>query len=233
MTDAPARRLPTNPFATRFTRPGELEPLDEQGEPVDAARLVARLGPGRVVAIEGPHGHGKSTLLAAIMASARADGQATAAVRVRSPFDAWRPIVTALTTPRGCLVGYDGWERAAPGTAEIVRLVAAARGLRVVVTTHRPGRLRVVARCGTSPRLLAALVTRLPDHGGLIAAADIDDAFHRHGGNLREALYDLYDRFERRARSLLSPAGGGHPHLPPAGWSGESSLLGEAAGGRI
>jgi hypothetical protein len=233
MTNAPVRRLPTNPFATRFTRPGELEPLDEQGEPVDAASLLARLGPGRVVAIEGPHGHGKSTLLAAIMAAARADGWATAAVRVRSPFDAWRPIVTAVTTPQGGLVGCDGWERAAPGTAAIVRLVAAARGLRVVVTTHRPGGLRLLARCGTSPRLLAQLVMRLPDHGGLIAAADIDDAFHRHAGNLREALYDLYDRFERRARGLRPPASGDRPHLATAGWSGESSLHRGPAGEQI
>jgi hypothetical protein len=28
--------------------------------------------------------------------------------------------------------------------------------------------------------------------------ADIAAAFRRHGGNLRESLYDLYDRVERR-----------------------------------
>jgi hypothetical protein len=27
----------------------------------------------------------------------------------------------------------------------------------------------------------------------------VADAFARHAGDLREALYDLYDRFERRA----------------------------------
>ena len=40
----------------------------------------------------------------------------------------------------------------------------------------------------------------LPSHGGTIAPGDVDTAFHRHGGNLRDALFDLYDCFERRIR---------------------------------
>jgi len=59
-------------------------------------------------------------------------------------------------------------------------------------------------RCETSARLFAALVERLPDHGGRIDAADVADAFARHGGNLRESLYDLYDRFECRIRRAES-----------------------------
>jgi hypothetical protein len=217
MRSAPPGRLPTNPFATRFTRPGALQPLDERGEPVDAVRLLCRLVPGRVVAIEGPHGHGKSTLLAAIMEAAHAAGWHATTVRVRSPLDAWRPIITAIMAPKGGLVGCDGWERAAPGTAAIVRLVAAGRGLRVIVTTHRPAGLQVLACCGTTLRLLSALVSRLPDHGGLISAVDIADAFDRHAGNLREALYDLYDRFERRARGLRPPSADGGRRSPSVG----------------
>ena len=52
---------------------------------------------------------------------------------------------------------------------------------------------------GTLP-VLVALVNGVPDHGGLIAAADIAEAHRRHGGNLRESLYDLYDRFQARCR---------------------------------
>jgi hypothetical protein len=55
--------------------------------------------------------------------------------------------------------------------------------------------------CRTSPGLLATLVARLPESGDVIGTADVDEAFSRHSGNVRDALYDLYDRFERRSRS--------------------------------
>jgi len=206
------RRLPTNPFATRFTKPGMLPPLGPRGEPIDTRRLLDRLAPGRVVAIVGPHGHGKSTLLAALTTAAGRAGSATTSVRVRSPLDSWRPVAAALVSPGGGLVACDGWERALPGIDLVVRLLAAARGLRIVVTTHCRRGLPVLVRCGTSPSLLDGLVARLPDHGGLISVSDIDDAYRRHAGNLREALYDLYDRFERRVRGR-SPTG----DTPPIG----------------
>ena len=47
---------------------------------------------------------------------------------------------------------------------------------------------------------MAAIVDRLPSHRGLIDPQDVVDAHRRHDGDLREALYDLYDRFERRSR---------------------------------
>lgn len=191
-----------NPFATRHTRPGMLPPLDDRGEPIDPARLLAGVGPGRVVAVMGPHGHGKSTLVAAVAVAARAAGWAVREVRVRSPLESWRPVAAAIAAARGTFLACDGWERAFPGTATAVRIIAAARGLRVVVTVHRRGSLPILARCDTSPRLLAQLVARLPDHAGLISAHDVDDAYRRHEGNLREALYDLYDRFERQSRRL-------------------------------
>ena len=60
--------------------------------------------------------------------------------------------------------------------------------------------MRPLVRCVTTPALLGRLVDDLPGHGGLIATEDVEQAFRRHGGDIREALYDLYDRFERRTR---------------------------------
>jgi len=54
----------TNPFATRHTRPGGVPPLDDDGRPRDLEGLLARLGSMPAAAIVGPHGTGKSTLLA-------------------------------------------------------------------------------------------------------------------------------------------------------------------------
>lgn len=201
--DAPSAslRLPSNPFSTRFTRPGSIPPLDASGELVDVTALADRIpAPGGCGAISAPHGHGKTSLLLAILERVAARGKPTALVRVGSPRDAWRVLAVVARTAPHTVVGIDGWDRMWFAVMPAVRLVAICRGASLLVTTHRPGRLPVLARCETSRDLLSAIVDRLPDHGGLIDATDIDDAFSRHGGNVREALYDLYDRFERRIR---------------------------------
>lgn len=188
-----------NPFATRFTRPGRVPPLDAAGREIDVAVLVESLRPG-AWAIEAPHGHGKTTLLVAVLAEAAARSRGTGFVQVRSWRDAWPALAAVVSIRRDGIVGVDGWEQLPPGAATAIRMAIWWRAGCVLATAHRPIGLPVLARCRTSPALLAAIVDRLPDHGGPIAPADIDDAFHRHAGNVREALYDLYDRFERRGR---------------------------------
>jgi hypothetical protein len=188
---------PGNPFATRYTRPGSLPPLDRHGCPLDLAALIARLDGLEAAALEAPHGHGKSTLLLALAAALDAVGRPTTIVRVRGWKDAWAACCAVVTAPRRTAVFVDGWEQLGL-VAFPLRLVA--RGLRrmLLVTSHRPAGLPVLWRCETTPDLLRAIIARLPDHGGLVDDADVAEAFHRHGGNLRESLYDLYDRVERR-----------------------------------
>jgi hypothetical protein len=119
---------------------------------------------------------------------------------MRSAADGGRALLAVVRVGRGTLVCIDGWERLGRMAAAVVRLAARCRSVRLLVTAHRSTGLPVVMRCATSERLLRAIVERLPDHGGRIAAADVAAAFARHRGNLRESLYDLYDRFERRIR---------------------------------
>ena len=194
-------RLPTNPFSTRFTRPGTVPPLDPTGRPVAIEPLVDRLlaGPA-AMSITAPHGHGKTSLLVALFQELRRRGTPTILVRVRSLRDAWTATVAAARAAPGTVLGIDGCDRLPRSANRVVAAVARRRRLRLVITTHREGGLPVLLRCETSPALLAALVTRLPDHGGRITTGDIDDAFRRHSGDVREAFYDLYDRFERRIR---------------------------------
>lgn len=188
---------PGNPFATRYTRPGAIPPLDRHGRPLDLAAVVTRLDGLGAAALEAPHGHGKSTLLLALAAALAAVERPVTMVRVRGWRDAWAACHAVVAAPRRTAVFIDGWEQlgflAAP-------LRAAARLLRrsLLVTSHRPTGLPVLRECETTPELLRAIVTRLPDRGGPVDEADIAAAFARHGGNLRESLYDLYDRVERR-----------------------------------
>jgi hypothetical protein len=200
IADRPAGRLPPNPFATRHTRPGVLPALDEHGALLDIAALADRCLALPAAAIEGPHGHGKTTISTRIIEHLGERGLPVVVVRMRSVADGGRAFLAVVRAGRGTLVCIDGWERLGRVAAAAVRLAALCRGLRLLVTAHRATGLPVVMRCTTSEPLLRALVERLPDDGGRISAADIAAAFARHGGNLRESLYDLYDRFERRIR---------------------------------
>lgn len=190
---------PGNPFATRYTRPGAIPPLDRHGIPLDVATLASRFDAVTAAAIEGPHGHGKSTLLFAIAATLHAAGRPVRIVRIRDWHDACTAGIAIATAPRTTTVFVDGWERLGL-LAGPLRLVARLLGRRLLVTSHRPAGLPVLWKCETSPALLRAIVARVPDHGGAVNEMDIDAALQRHGGNIREALSDLYDTIEHRSR---------------------------------
>jgi len=205
----PDGRLPTNPFSTRFVRPGMVEPLDAEGRPIDLAALAARLCKLGCGAIEGSHGHGKTTLLAALAAELTAVGHHAPLIKLRTAADAGGAIAAILRAPRAgrgrcdetpasfiCIDSWEclGWRRV------LVRLAARARGCGLLVTSHRRTGLPVLWTCGTSRELLSAIVHSLPKHDGRITAGDVVAAFVAHGGNLRESLFFLYDRFECRVR---------------------------------
>jgi hypothetical protein len=199
-TETLPARHPANPFTTRHTRPGRLPPLDETGRPRDMAAVLAAAGQRVATAIVGPHGTGKSTLLAAIEAGLAATGRSAGRLQIRRRRDALGLLAAVLRAPPGRWLCVDGWERLGALSAAAVRLVAGARGCRLVVTSHRPaGMPTLVQTAGILP-LLTAIVARLPDHGGLITPADLAECFAGHAGNLRDSLGALYDRFERRAR---------------------------------
>lgn len=194
----PAAALPAaNPFATRYTRPGAVPPLDACGHPLDVGALLGRVQPG-CSAIEGPHGRGKTTLVRGLLATAAAAGRMTSFVQVRSWADAWPALTAVATAGRGGLVAVDGWERLPPPCRLMLVVMAGWRRVAVVATTHEPAGLPLLARCASSPALIEAIITRLPDHGGTISPADVADAFDRHQGNIRDTLAALYDRFEER-----------------------------------
>jgi len=204
----------SNPFSTRFTRPGRIEPFDGAGRRVDIDGLVERFrGLGSTAAIVGPHGSGKSTLLTHLAeAIERRDGQSSR-IRLHSWRDAlaaWRVIRHSAACGTVCI---DSWECIGPATRILLRLAARLSGCGLLVTSHRGTGMPELMRCGTSADLLSAIVRSLPDHacwyGTLICEADIEAAFTKHSGNLRESLYELYDRFESRGRRIRGYGGAG------------------------
>lgn len=192
-------RHPCNPFATRHTRPGAVPPLDRNGVLLDVGAVLAMLERHRRVAIVGPHGTGKSTLLAALADQLANAGSPAEVIRLRRRRDTVR-LVTALWGPADTTLLVDGWERLGRPWAFLVATLARLLGRSMVVTSHRRiGMAEAACTAGTLP-LLTAIVARLPAHRDLITESDLADTFSRHGGNLRDALADLYDRYELRSR---------------------------------
>lgn len=191
-----------NPFATRFTRPGRLPPLDSAARPIDVEHVLAGLPRCGTTAIIGPHGSGKSTVLTHLVTALEHRGEPVAWHRLRSWRDVPRLLLIVATAAPAATLCIDSWECAGAVAGGLARLLARVRGCRLVVTSHRAAGLAVLVDCRPTPAVLEALVAHLPDHeawyGQTIRAADIRDAFARHRGDIREALFDLYDRFEAR-----------------------------------
>lgn len=196
----PADRRRSNPFATRHTRPGAVPPLDPTGAPLDVGVVLVALERHRRVAIVGPHGTGKSTLLAALADTLAADRRPAEVVRLRRRKDALLLLGAVGRGAADATLLVDGWERLGRPMTLIITAIARLRGRRMVVTTHRANGMPVAVRTAGTLRLLTAIVARLPDHDALITGDDLSDAFARHGENLRDALGDLYDRYELRSR---------------------------------
>lgn len=199
-SDTSPPRHRTNPFTTRHTRPGSLPPLDESGRPRDLGAVLAAVRRSPATAIVGPHGTGKSTLLAAIHAELEAAGHAAGLRQLRRRRDGLALLAAVIRMRPGQALCVDGWERLGPIAAAAVRLAAGARGCRLVVTSHHPTGIPTIVRTAGTLPLLEAIVARLPADGGLITGSDLAESFARHGGNLRDSLGDLYDRFELRVR---------------------------------
>lgn len=70
---------------------------------------------------------------------------------------------------------------------------AASQAAGFIVTVHRTSRLPVALELESSAKLLENLVEQLT--GGHLPEGEAAILFHRHRGNLRECLRELYDRW--------------------------------------
>jgi hypothetical protein len=70
---------------------------------------------------------------------------------------------------------------------------AASEAAGFIVTVHRTSRLPVAVELETSAKLLESLVGHLT--GGKLPDDEAEALFHRHRGNLRDCLRELYDRW--------------------------------------
>ncbi|HEX7448215.1 MAG TPA: hypothetical protein VF306_11750 [Pirellulales bacterium] len=188
----------TNPFATRYVRPGALTYHFAAGE--SAEQLVERLAThGWLGQIVGPHGSGKSTLLATLLPALSAAGRRTRAVTLRQG-DRVLPCIEqfeTLGTDGQLLV--DGYEQLGRLARWRLRRRCRRQGCGLLVTSHQDVGLPTIAQVAPSLEVLRHVVGRLlPDGDQTLNDDDLAAVWRRYGGNLREALFGLYDLYELR-----------------------------------
>ncbi|MBX9787979.1 MAG: hypothetical protein K2Y37_03610 [Pirellulales bacterium] len=223
-----AAALPArNPFAASRLAPGQIAYLFPPGD--DLPALVSRLeqfgGQGQIV---GPHGSGKSTLLAMLAADLRAAGHRVALIELhdgqrRLPAG-WvaetsgnkRRVIESNTTDvhdgavcrsrlPDTLVFVDGYEQLGWLARWQLKRRRRRCGWGLVVTSHEPAGWPTLALTRVDRDVAQAVVAALASGFPLRPSADdVAAAFGRCGGDLREMLFDLYDRYEARQRNSAS-----------------------------
>lgn len=202
----------TNPFATRFIRPGAIEYLFPTGQ--SAASLVEKFGKqdwrGEIV---GPHGSGKSTLVAALVPELERAGRKLVRRVIRKDADGKQeasgmevvpPKYTAVMAgskkwDSATLLVLDGIEQLSWWWRRRVRAECRRRGAGLLVTTHQPLDLPLLFRTQPSEALAQQIVEQLlAADDSPVKPADVAAAFKASGGNLREMLFTLYDVHQSR-----------------------------------
>jgi hypothetical protein len=168
-----------------------------------AERLLERLEKngwrGQIV---GPHGSGKSALLAALMAALKEAKRPTLLLELHDGQRSLAAEFWATSDPAPeTLVIVDGYEQL--GLPARWRLKRRCRrgGLGLLVTAHAsagfPDLVRTAAGLETVARIVAQL---LGNDAWPISREEIQQRFRLHRGNVRETLFALYDLYEERCR---------------------------------
>ncbi len=196
-----------NPFATCWTRPGALQFRFPAGQTLE--QLIAKLAEQHWQgAIIGPHGSGKSTLLESLKRALIASEHTIHSISLRDR-QRWLPTrflgEVAAKPNNNRLVIVDGYEQLA--WLERLRLMnrccRARAGL--LVTSHSPVRIPTLIRLSPDHLLVEQLVADLSaEVSTAITHADVAASHACHGSNVREILFDLYDRHEERRRESNS-----------------------------
>ena len=190
--------LDSNPFSTRFIRPGAIDYVFPAGVTADtlAADLQRHNWRGAII---GPHGSGKSSLLEALRpALERLDRQ----IEFQQLHGGQRALDwSSLNSPqwtKRTLVIIDGYEQLSLWKRLLLRARCRQRGAGLLVTAHQPVRLPTIFTTQPSLELALAIVQRLlPDSDDRITPVDVTEAYASKKADLREMLLSLYDVFRQ------------------------------------
>jgi hypothetical protein len=198
-----------NPFATRATRSGRVLYQFPAGASI-AGLIECLRTAGWWGQIVGPHGSGKSTLLAALLPElARQTGPPVVARLHASNRQLPACVEVALRSGRSApavplrVLVIDGYEQLSLWQRLRLNHRCRRQGRGLLVTAHRPllGLPILYRTCATPETAWGVVRYLLREEPDLLAPADVAARLARHGGDVRELLFELYDWYEARRGS--------------------------------
>ena len=198
LNQMPALSTSDNPFSTRRTSPGAIPYVFRSGENADA--LVDRLRQaGWWGEIIGPHGSGNRPCWR-LSRTPRPGGQRTVLVTLH---DGERRLPLrlrddpSLRPPLVLMV--DGYEQLGCFSRLTLKRFCRRHRLGLLVTAHRPVGFPHLYRTAVTAEVAWQIVSTLLDgHQQPFTPDEVSTCLSRHDGNMREALFELYDLFEKR-----------------------------------
>ncbi len=189
----------SNPFSTRFIRPGAIDYLFPPGISAEtlATALQQQNWRGSII---GPHGSGKSSLLVALVSVLESRGRRVIQQQLQG---GQRKLDWSVLKPREwnreTQLIIDGYEQLSRWQRTWLHWRCWHRGAGLLVTAHEPVRLPLLFTTKPSLEIALGIVQRLlPESDDHITPADVAEAYAKHQGNLREMLLSLYDVFRGR-----------------------------------
>ena len=192
-----------NPFSASRVRPGatpfifdELPSLDRLLEQLRASKYW-----GQIV---GPHGSGKSALLAALKAALESTGLEVLYIELRAGQHRLPINLRKLAgATKISVIIVDGYEQLGWLARMWLKRFCRRRKLGLLVSTHHPAGLSTLATLRPSLTLAQKIVAQLQQgYPELVLPADVAACFAATYGNLRETLFALYDIYEQRRSGL-------------------------------
>ncbi len=193
----------TNPFATRYVRPGAIDYIFPAG--VAAAQLVENLcANGWQGQIIGPHGSGKSTLIAALAPHLARAGRTVVTRCLRAPERKFPLGKEDLRFPdANGLAVIDGFEQLSPFQRWKGMRLLRKNDCGLLATAHTSVGLPMIYETRPTIELALRIVVALASVAPIaVTPDDVRRLFHEQAGNLREVLFGLYD-----VQACASPVG--------------------------
>ena len=227
----------SNPFCTRFVRPGEIEYRFSSTETESTQAVLDRLQAERVGLVVGPHGSGKSTLVHTLVKAGRGRFSEHEVVQlVKSDSKSWIERLSHSRAqgrqvgniqhqlPPGALFVVDGAEQLSSRIRRRILRLARIKQHTVLATSHQPlDHLPVLYRTTLNPRIVRELAEQLthdcsPEVKAL-AKRRLEQVDWGTLTNVRELWFQLYDevhssiQLNRQFASELES-----PHHSGASW---------------
>ena len=190
----------SNPFNAARIRPGTIDFIFEHGK--NLAQLVDLLEKNQWRgAITGLHGTGKSTLLAAMRPAIEGRGRIVKDVTLTAEQRKLpHGFLASLRHTAGLgMAVVDGVEQLSAWNRFRLKRFCKTNAAGLLVVSHRSAGLPVIYQTTIDVPRAWRVVERFQDgFAPLVRLSDLVERLAQRHGNLREALFDLYDLYEQR-----------------------------------